>query len=104
MEFLQNVEAYSPFFKHEFWHEEVEVRASLLISNTSLSKYDISEYADGTKYCDLEFPTECIDHIILGPEFDSNAFEEIDRHTEYKFKLKDFDLRKSIGTGVIRNQ
>lgn len=104
LQFLQNVEAYSPFFKHKFWCEEAEVRASLMISNASLSKYNLSEYADGTKYCDLEFPSDCIDHIILGPEFDSCSFAEIDHHPEYKFKLRDFDLRKSIGTGVIRNQ
>lgn len=70
----------------------------------SLSKCNISEYADGTKYCDLAFPVECIDHIILGPEFDSESFTEIDQHPEYKFKFRDLDLRKSIGTGVIRNQ
>jgi len=104
LDFLKKVEAYSPFYKHEFWREETEVRASLLISKASLSKYSISEYADGTKYCDLEFPADCIDHIILGPEFGPHSFEEIDRHPEYKFKFRDFDLRPSLGTGVIRNQ
>lgn len=64
LEFMQNVEEYSPFFKHAFWHEEDEVRASLLISNANLSKYDVSEYADGIKYYDLEIPTDCIDGTI----------------------------------------
>lgn len=41
MEFLQKVEAYSPFFKHQFWHEEKEVRASMMITNSHLSKYNI---------------------------------------------------------------
>lgn len=104
LEFMQNVEAYSPFFKHEFWHEEAEVRASLLVSNTSLKKYSISEYSDGTKYYDLEISPDCIDHIILGPEFDEHSFEDIDHHTEYKFKFRNFELRQSLGTGVIRNQ
>lgn len=104
MEFLQKVEAYSPFFKHEFWKEEAEVRASLLISNASLSKYSILEYADGTKYCDVGIPADCIDHIILGPEFDAFSLAEIDSHPEYKFDIHDFELRKSLGTGVIRNQ
>ena len=104
LEFMQKVEAYSPFFKHAFWHEEAEVRASLLISNASLSKYDISEYADGVKYYDLEIPADCIDHIILGPEFDSHSFAEIDTHTEYKLHFRDFQLQTSLGTGVIRNQ
>ena len=103
LEFMQKVEAYSPFFKHEFWKEETEVRAVLLISNASLSKYSISEYSDGTKYYDLEIPTDCIDHIILGPEFDTHSFAEIDSHVEYKFRFRDFDLRESLGTGVIRN-
>ncbi|MBR2403435.1 MAG: DUF2971 domain-containing protein [Lachnospiraceae bacterium] len=104
LEFMQNVEAYSPFFKHAFWHEEAEVRASLLISNASLPKYDVLEYVDGTKYYDLEIPADCIDHIILGPEFDSQSFAEIDTHTEYKLHFRNFELRTSLGTGVIRNQ
>ena len=104
LEFMQKVEAYSPFFKHEFWREEAEVRASLLISNASLSKYNISEYPDGTKYYDLEIPTDCIDHIILGPEFDSSSLAEIDRHPEYKFNFREFASQTSLGTGVIRNQ
>ena len=53
---------------------------------------------------DIEIPTDCIDHIILGPEFDEQSFEEIDRHPEYKFRFRDYELRKSLGTGVIRNQ
>lgn len=104
MEFMKKVEAHSPFFKHEFWHEEAEVRAALLISNASLPKFSISEYSDGTKYYDLEIPADCIDHIILGPEFGEQSFEEIDRHPEYKFRFRDYVLRKSLGTGVIRNQ
>ena len=104
LEFMKKVEAYSPFFKHQFWHEEAEVRAALLISNASLAKFDISEYDDGTKYYDIEIPADCIDHIILGPEFDEQSFKEIDRHPEYKFRFRDYELRKSLGTGVIRNQ
>lgn len=104
MEFMKKVEAYSPFFKHEFWHEEAEVRAALLISNASLPNFCISEYDDGTKYYDMEIPADCIDHIILGPEFDEISFAEIDSHPEYKFRFRDYELRKSLGTGVIRNQ
>lgn len=104
LEFMKKVEAYSPFFKHAFWKEEAEVRASLLISNASLPKYNVSEYADGVKYYDLEIPADCIDHIILGPEFDSLSFAEIDTHTEYKLHFRNFELRESAGTGVIRNQ
>ena len=104
MDFMKKVEAYSPFFKHEFWHEEAEIRAALLISNASLSRFDISEYDGGVKYYDVEISADCIDHIILGPEFDESSFAEIDSHPEYKFKFRDYELRKSLGTGVIRNQ
>ena len=45
-----------------------------------------------------------IDHIILGPEFDSYSFAVIDTQTEYKLHFRDFELRTSLGTGVIRNQ
>ena len=104
MEFMKKVEAYSPFFKHEFWHEEAEVRAALLISNASLPKFSISEYDYCTRYYNMEIPADCIDHIILGPEFDEISFAEIDSHPEYKFRFRDYELRKSLGTGVIRNQ
>ena len=83
MDFMKKVEAYSPFFKHEFWREEAEVRAALLISNASLSRFDISEYDGGVKYYDVEISADCIDHIILGPEFDESSFAEIDSHPEY---------------------
>ena len=104
VEFIQKVDECSPFFKHEFWKEEAEVRAALLISNASLPKFNISEFDDGTMYYDMEIPANCIDHIILGPEFDEVSFEEIDCHPEYKFRFRDYELRKSMGTGVIRNQ
>lgn len=104
LDFLQKVEAYSPFFKHEFWHEEVEVRAALLVTNRNLSKYNISKYDDGIRYFDLEITPDCIDHVITGPEFDDQSLLEINQHTEYKLRFADFEIRESLGTGVIRNQ
>lgn len=104
IDFLKKVDAYSPFLKHEFWKEEAEVRALLQVNNGNLSKYNISEYDDGIRYYDMEITEDCIDHIILGPEFDSNSFEEIEQHTDYKFKFKDFKLKESLGKGIIRNQ
>ena len=104
LNFMQKVEAYSPFYKHEFWHEEKEVRASLLITNGRLSNYkDISQYDDGSKYCDISITPDCIDHFILGPEFDDANLSEIKQHTEYKLNICDFELKRSLGTGVIRN-
>lgn len=104
LHFMQKVEAYSPFYKHEFWNEEMEVRASLLITNGRLPNYkDISQYDDGSKYCDISITPDCIDHFILGPEFDDQNLSEIKQHTEYKLNICDFELKKSLGTGVIRN-
>ncbi len=104
LSFMQKVEAYSPFYKHEFWNEEKEVRASLLITNGHLSNYkNISQYDDGSKYCDISITPDCIDHFILGPEFDDMALSEIKKHTEYKINMCDFKQKHSLGTGVIRN-
>lgn len=103
LEFLQNVEAYSPFYKHEFWREENEVRASLLVTNGHLEKYKIQQSADRAKFRDISIVPDCIDHIILGPEFDDVSFSKIKQHTDYKLDLLSFKLKKSIGTGVIRN-
>lgn len=104
LEFMKRVEAYSPFYKHEFWHEENEVRASLLISKGSLKKYNnISQYADGSKYCDIQITPDCIDHIILGPEFTEDSLAKIELCDDYKLRFSNFRLIKSIGTGVIRN-
>jgi hypothetical protein len=103
LEFLQNVEAYSPFFKHKFWHEENEVRAALLITNGHIAKYNIKQAVDGAMYHDVSIPTECIDHIILGPEFDDMCFSEIKKHTDYQLNFFNYELKPSLGTGVIRN-
>lgn len=104
LHFMQKVEAYSPFYKHEFWNEEKEIRASLLITNGRLANYkDISQYDDGSKYCDISITPDCIDHFILGPEFDDQNLSEIKQHTEYKLNICDFELKNSLGTGVIRN-
>lgn len=52
------------------------------------------KYNGGVKYYDVEIPADCIDHIILGPEFDESSFAEIDSHPEYKFKF--VELIKSL--------
>lgn len=104
MEFMRKVEAYSPFYKHEFWHEEMEVRASLLIANGHLARYkNILQLDDESKYCDIQITPDCIDHIILGPEFGDDSFREIKQHKNFQLDFSDFELKKSAGTGVIRN-
>lgn len=103
LEFLQNVEAYSPFFKHQFWQEEKEVRASILITNSSMLKFtNISTDSDGAKYCDVPITTDCIDHIILGPEFDDDCYDAIIKHQEYKLNFSKIETKPSLGTGIIR--
>lgn len=100
LHFMQKVEAYSPFYKHEFWNEEKEVRASLLITNGRLPNYkDISQCDDGSKYCDISITPDCIDHFILGPEFDDQNLSEIKQHTEYKLNICDFELKKFSWNG-----
>ena len=74
------------------------------MTNRNLSKYNISEYDDGIRYVDLEITPDCIDHIITGPEFDDQSLWAISQHTEYKLRFADFEIRESLGTGVIRNQ
>ena len=104
LEFMKNIEAYSPFFKHEFWKEEKEVRATILISNSRVGKYkNIITDTDGSRYCDISITPDCIDHIILGPEFSIDNKDELEQHSEYKLHFSAFTTKKSIGTGVIRN-
>lgn len=104
LDFIQKVEEYSPFFKHQFWHEEKEVRASLFIKKGNIKKYKtISQYDDSSYYCDISITPDCIDHFILGPEFNEKNLSEIKQHKEYKLNICDFELKYSVGTGVIRN-
>lgn len=103
-EFITRIDENSPFFKHEFWREEQEVRASLSTKKGRISKYSaIQRFEDGTYYSDINLDTTCIDHFILGPEFDNDSLNEIEKQKEFKIKMLDFELKKSLGTGVIRN-
>lgn len=104
MEFMKKVTAFSPFFKDQFWHEEAEVRAVLFMEASQMQKYNTLKGNDGAYYFDVEFPPECIDHIILGPEFDNNAVSRLNQNPTHKYQLQDFELKASLGTGVIRNQ
>lgn len=47
---------------------------------------------------------DCIEYVILGPEFGTSELDEIISHTEYKIEFNTLDTRRSIGTGIIRSK
>lgn len=100
--FLSTVDAFSPFFKHEFWKEEKEIRASLYVNNANIPTYTNIKEFDSAKYCDISITSDCIDHIILGPEFDDDSFKDISKIPNPKLSLPEIKTISSIGTGVIR--
>ena len=58
---------------------------------------------NGEMYYDVPITSECIDHVILGPEFAEEEIQKIKDHTEYILNFMDFKLIESQGTGVIRS-
>lgn len=96
------VDAFSPFFKHEFWRDENEVRASMCFHKENVSSKIMS---DGEyMYYDVPITADCIDHIILGPEFSGEDISEIRSHNEYKLNFEKIAKKASIGTGIIRSK
>ncbi len=96
------IDAFSPFFKHEFWYDENEVRASICFHKNNISSKIMS---DGEyMYYDVPIPADCIDHIILGPEFSDEDIAEIRSHNEYKLDFEKIAKNASIGTGIIRSK
>ena len=61
----------------------------------------IKEFGNA-KYCDISITSDCIDHIILGPEFDDDSFKDISKIPNPKLSLPEIKTIPSIGTGVIR--
>lgn len=102
VELIGKIDAFSPFFKHEFWRDEEEIRASLCFHKNRVS--DKIRTTDGCMYFDMPITPDCIDHIILGPEFNADDEKEIVSHAEYKLKFDVFKKKSSIGTGVIRSK
>lgn len=101
IEFIGKIEAFSPFFKHEFWHEEDEIRMSLCVDK--MKNNSQIQSLNGAMYYDVPITSECIDHVILGPEFAEEEIQKIKDHTEYVLNFMDFKLIESQGTGVIRS-
>jgi hypothetical protein len=101
-ELIGKIDAFSPFFKHEFWSDEDEVRASLCFHKNKVPGQ--VKTMDGYMYFDMPITSECIDHIILGPEFSDDDSKKIISHTDYKLKFDSFDRKPSVGKGVIRSK
>lgn len=95
MRFLQNLQLTSSLFKHEFWKEEMEIRA---LFSKRVDKLNV--LSDGAHYYDVHITNDCIDKIILGPEFTDSDLADLKRQNN----IIDVDLLrldKSVGTGVI---
>lgn len=103
LEFIGTIEALSPLFKHAFWYEEREIRASLCFATKNIGLYKNINDQSGAKYFDLPITSDCVDHIILGPEFNDESYEYINNQKDYKLSFSDFSTKLSIGTGVIRS-
>ena len=55
-------------------------------------------------YFDMPITLNCIEFVILGPEFTSTELNEIITHTDYKLDFEAIDKKPSIGTGIIRSK
>ena len=102
IDLISKVDAFSPFFKHEFWSDENEIRASLCFHKGKIPK--LVEKASDGMYFDMPITLNCIEFVILGPEFTSTELNEITTHTDYKLDFEAIDKKPSIGTGIIRSK
>lgn len=102
IDLISKVDAFSPFFKHEFWSDENEIRASLCFHKGKIPK--LVEKAPDGMYFDMPITLNCIEFVILGPEFTSTELNEITTHTDYKLDFEAIDKKPSIGTGIIRSK
>lgn len=96
-------DAIAPFFKHSFWREECETRALLSIKQKSKMIDKLGEYSDGSKYYDLNISAECINKVILGPEFSSQDIEIVNS-LPGKIAFCNLISECSEGTNVITNR
>ena len=104
LSFIGKIDERSPFFKHEFWSEEKEIRASLYVRNGNIDRYKNIREQDGAKYCDIDITLDCIDHVILGPEFDDESIYDVKNQKDVKLDFNALITQNSVGTGVIRSK
>lgn len=102
IELISKIDAFSPFFKHEFWSDEKEIRASLCFHKKDVPE-QVDKALDGM-YFDMPISMDCIEYVILGPEFGTSELDEIVSHAEYRIDFNALDTRRSIGTGIIRSK
>lgn len=95
MEFINNLQVWSPLFKHEFWNEEVETRACLCKQTMYLQKL-----SDGTHYYDVHISNDVFEEVILGPEFSEEDMRILSAQ-ENILDINKIKFIKSLGTGVI---
>jgi hypothetical protein len=100
--YIDEIETFSTFFKNLFWHEEEECRASLSMLRTVAKSNPYIKYNGTNEYIDLDINADCIDHIILGPEFTELEEMELRKAKDNKIDFNLLDLKKSSGTNVIR--
>ena len=103
LKLLNKIDSTAPFFKHEFWHEEKEIRALLSTNKNSDFGKTINKCQDGSAYFDMTIDKECINKVILGPEFGDDEMKEIES-IECKIPFKELSTEPSLGTDVITNR
>ena len=93
----------APFYKHEFWYEEEEVRALLSVKRESINDTVVRQDDTGALYYNLPIDYSCIKKMILGPEFSSEDYSQLSS-IDGKIRITDIRTEQSIGTGVITNK
>lgn len=100
---LDNIDAAAPFIKHSFWREECETRALLSIKKRNSLADRIPTLNDSYRYFDLHISPECIEKIILGPEFSEDDVEKLNSLNGV-IGFSSLENIQSEGTGVITNR
>lgn len=90
--FINEISKIAPYFKHEFWEEEEEYRATLY---RHISQPEIGEYID------LPISNDLIDYLILGPCFTEIDANELNNVVGCKLDFNNLKQVKSRGSGVI---
>ena len=98
MKFLFDLQMMSPLFKHEFWREEAETRVLFCKQKESLK-----QYSDGAHYFDAHIANNCIEEVILGPEF-SDEDMQILKAQKNVIDINSIRFVNSLGTGVITSK
>ena len=103
LKLVDRIDIAAPFFKHSFWFEEEETRALLSVKKGSKFAKNIDRDSNGSAYFDLPITIDCIDRVILGPEF-SNDDIRIVSEIKGAILFEDLYTSSSNGTGVITNR